>query len=315
MGHGVEEMRAASDPHARRRTFWALLLAACAALVVGTLLASSAASGQEPRDSRVVNGQTVKPGQYRFMASLQFVQPGLTPRQGHFCGGTLIDRDSVLTAAHCVEFLGNGQGQIPVSQVRVAVGDVRLNGGNPQRRAISRIDIDPRYGTGGSPSAYDAAVIRLSRPVSGIPVMRLAGTGTNSLDRAGRKATVTGWGSTELSTVIPVPNEDIYIPNRMQKATVRVVSDAECSRAYPPNGRFAPPFVAQVMVCSSRPAVDTCYGDSGGPMFVDTPRGYRQIGITSYGAGCASAGFPGVYTEVNAPPIISFIQRAAASGL
>jgi secreted trypsin-like serine protease len=73
----------------------------------------------------------------------------------------------------------------------------------------------------------------------------------------------------------------------------------------------------KLMVCAGAERLDTCVGDSGGPLFfrADALRGsrigYRQIGITSFGLGCALAEFPGVYTEVNAPSIRSFIRSAA----
>jgi secreted trypsin-like serine protease len=65
------------------------------------------------------------------------------------------------------------------------------------------------------------------------------------------------------------------------------------------------------MVAAGREGKDTCQGDSGGPMFAKTASGPRQIGITSFGAGCGAQGYPGVYTEVNAASIRSFIIDAA----
>ena len=59
--------------------------------------------------------------------------------------------------------------------------------------------------------------------------------------------------------------------------------------------------------------MDTCRGDSGGPMFVEDASGVRrQIGIISFGYGCGATSFPRVYIEVSAEPIFSFIERAAS---
>jgi secreted trypsin-like serine protease len=91
----------------------------------------------------------------------------------------------------------------------------------------------------------------------------------------------------------------------MQEARVPLVSDASCEGDY--KGAFFP----AVMVCAGEKGMGVCHGDSGGPMWATTSAGRRQIGITSRGIGCATAHNPGVFTEVNAPDIKSFIRRAA----
>jgi secreted trypsin-like serine protease len=65
------------------------------------------------------------------------------------------------------------------------------------------------------------------------------------------------------------------------------------------------------MVSADGTGKDTCQGDSGGPLFAKPSGTFTQIGITSFGAGCA-AGYPAVYTEVNYPGIRSFIVSAAS---
>jgi secreted trypsin-like serine protease len=65
-------------------------------------------------------------------------------------------------------------------------------------------------------------------------------------------------------------------------------------------------------VAAGKKGEDTCFGDSGGPLFDRVSGRYRQIGITSFGYGCATTRFPGVYTEVNAPRVQDFIERATA---
>ncbi len=66
------------------------------------------------------------------------------------------------------------------------------------------------------------------------------------------------------------------------------------------------------MVAAGETGKDTCQGDSVGPMFELVSGQYWQTGITSFGAGCGAAGYPGVYAEVNASSIRNFITNAAS---
>ena len=92
----------------------------------------------------------------------------------------------------------------------------------------------------------------------------------------------------------------------MGEASVPVVSDAYASNVYGPG--FSP----TLMVAAGEAERDTCQGDSGGPMFTLVSGRYRQIGITSFGAGYGADGYPGVYSEVNAPSVRNFMMNAAS---
>ena len=302
-----------------------LMLAVFAAVVVAKLALAGVASAQADDRSgpqpRVVGGTPVPNGKYPFMASLQADVSG-APLPDIFGGGTLIDADSVLTGGHNVEFIGNTTDQDTLSfrEVRVVVGPTVLSSGQGQVRRIaslSDISIHPRLNLNRS-FAYDVAVIDLARPVRGIRPIELAAVGSDAHEEPGRRATVAGWGST-LAAPPDDPEPPVQYPDRMREARVPIVSDQQCARAYnapgiPPEPRVFP----ELMVCAGAEGVDACFGDSGGPMFVTADGGSgqmrrRQIGVTSFGLGCAAEGFPGVYTEVSAPSIGRFI-RSAASG-
>jgi secreted trypsin-like serine protease len=214
----------------------------------------------------------------------------------------LIDRNSVLTAAHCAVYIRR---EIPPKKLRIVVGLTVLNSAQGQTREISgrsAIAIHPRY-HGGKSSAYDAAVIELNRPVGFTPI-ELATAKQNGLENPGRKAHIAGWGNT-IKQTSPYYSEPDSYPNRMHKATVPLVSDARARNIYGPS------YVSSLMVAAGKEGKDACQGDSGGPLWTTTPQGRRQIGITSFGAGCGAQGYPGVYTEVNASSIRSFISEAA----
>jgi secreted trypsin-like serine protease len=267
-----------------------LLAALVTALVVGVgTTVPALAAGDPGSQAKVVGGKGVPDGKYPFVAALLDTRYGSTAREQQFCTGTLIDEDSVLTAAHCVV------GTSP-QPLRVTVGRTVLSSEQGQERAVSAISVHPSY-DGRRSSAYDAAVLELSGPDFATAPVALAAAGNDSLERPGHRARIAGWGKT-----------DGGFPDRMQEASVPVVSDAQADKVY----RRA--FVPALMVAAGKTGVDTCVGDSGGPMFAQTPGGPRQIGITSFGANrCGARGVPGVYTEVNAPSIRNFVTNAAGN--
>ncbi|MBX6765336.1 MAG: serine protease, partial [Rubrobacteraceae bacterium] len=238
--------------------------------------------------SQIVGGKPVPNGKYPFMAVLQV---GVRGGGEALCGGTLIDPDSVLTAAHCV---------VDARSVTLAVGRTVITSRQGRVRRAVAAYVHPRY-DGARDNRYDVAVLKLDRPVRGIKPIRLSTAAQNYLERPGRLLMVAGWGTTR---------ENGSPSDRMRATIVPVVSDAVAKRDYAhegPQARFFP----TLMVAAGRRGRDACQGDSGGPLF-KAGRDPVEVGIVSYGIGCARAHYPGVYTEVNSPGIRSFIVRAAA---
>jgi len=291
-----------------------LLAALALALVVGLGAAVPVLAQDEEGKigPQVVGGTPVPNGKYPFMTSIQADTTNRGGYQEHYCGGTLIDRNSVLTAGHCVEFIGKETNNrtLDYRDVRLVVGVTVLSSDQGRVRRIDRlsdIHIHPKFSR--RTLRYDAAVIKLSRPVKRIAPIALAEVpvGLDNLETPGNLATVTGWGSTVAQPPFG-PGPRPKYPKRMQEADPPLVSDNQCKTTYREEFRRA------LMVCAGDVVLggeDTCQGDSGGPMFVNDSAGERrQIGITSWGFGCAAPGFPGVYAEVNAQPIHDFIVRA-----
>jgi secreted trypsin-like serine protease len=278
---------------------WVILAAFVAALVSLSVFVQSAQPARaqdQHHDNKIVGGTAVPDGKYPFIAALLNTNFGSTTFQQQFCGGTLIDKDSVLTAAHCVF----GESAAPL---RATVGRTVLDSNQGQKRKVSKIFIHPLYNPGQN-DAYDAAVLTLSGNVSGIAPIKLATSNQDFLETPGHNAAVAGWGNT-----IAQPaggSAGSSFPNRMREAQVPLVSDAEAKKVY---GNL---FISPVMVAAGKTGKDTCQGDSGGPMFAKVNSGYTQIGITSWGVGCGAPDFPGVYTEVNNSSTRSFITTAAS---
>lgn len=275
-----------------------------AALVAFTLLGATgdraqAQTSTDEAQSRIVGGTGVPNGKYPFVAALLDKRGSGSAYDRQFCGGTLIDRDSVLTAAHCIE--GSG---IQASDLQVTAGRTVLDSSQGQVRAVSRVDVHPNYSYFSRSQAYDVAVLTLRRPASSIQTIKSATANQNGLETPGRNLTVAGWGNTEQQAASGGGGQNY--PNRMREAQVPVVSDSQARQSYPS-------YASALSVAAGKSGKDSCQGDSGGPLFANTKNGPVQVGITSYGTGCGAPSYPGVYTEVNAPAISNFIASRAAN--
>lgn len=278
-------------------SLWLVISLSLALLAVSFVSVSGARDAHAEEDpeptveGQVVGGKTVPNGKYRFMAALRDVRYGNNAYQQQFCGGTLIDRNSILTAAHCV----SGASPRPL---RVTVGRTLLSSSQGQTRKVSRIFVHPRYSD--RRNAYDVAVIKLKSPVNGIKPIKPAGRKQNFLEKPGRAVIVAGWGATAQSRL------GVSYPNRMHETQIPVRPDSFGRSAF---GSY---YVPRLMVAAGKYGKSACYGDSGGPIFRKVNGSWRQVGITSFGPNrCGSRGYPGVYTEVNNHSIKKFIVKAA----
>lgn len=279
----------------RRSTPFSASARTTAILAVALLTISLAFVGRADAgggaDPQIIGGEPADPGEYPFMAAILNENNTGTDYNKQFCGGSLIDDDWVLTAAHCVEGAA-------ASQLAVAVGRTVLSSNEGQRRAVAAVFVHPDFGepTG---LAHDAALLRLAAPVSIAPIT-LAGAADDGFEAAGTPLTVIGWGSTTAKGRPSYPDE-------LREVVVPAVSDASCSAVY---GKSLD---QPTMLCAGAPGIDSCYGDSGGPLFATSGGTPVQMGIVSWGNGCAKKRFPGVYSEVNNSSIRGWIT--ATSGV
>ncbi|WP_254878840.1 trypsin-like serine protease [Streptomyces sp. NA04227] len=253
-----------------------------AALVFGAAVLSLLAPLSAGAESAVVGGQRVGPGESPWVVALTSRDRFGGRRGGQFCGGVAVARTTVLTAAHCLsgEVLG-----VPLREVRdlrVVAGraDLRMRTGS--ETAVRRASVNPAYDR--STNDGDVAKLELAEPLPASAVIPMARRGDTAY-RVGTAARVYGWGDTS-------GREDY--PDALRGATVRVLPDRACAKAYP--GSVQGRYVAARMLCAGEPGGgrDACQGDSGGPLVA---RG-RLIGLVSWGGGCGSASSPGVYTRI-----------------
>lgn len=271
-------------PHLRAVILPVLALVVVLAAAVSAAEPEGAPAVDEATDPRIVGGIEVDPpGKYPFIVALVFASEPDT-YWGQFCGGTLIDEWWVLTAGHCVSFAAANQAW----EVDVLVGRHDLRFGTDGER-IGVADIFRHPGYDNATLANDLALLRLERAATAGTPIALASNADASLFAPGNMATVIGWGATNGNP----PGTPQY-PDTLREVQVPMVSDEDCAAAYGSD------FILPDQICAGDlvdGGIDSCYGDSGGPLFVDTVGGYLHVGIVSTGEGCALPGFPGIYTR------------------
>ncbi|XP_055055096.1 chymotrypsin-like elastase family member 2A [Misgurnus anguillicaudatus] len=254
-------------------------------IVVASVLISSAfGCGQppiEPVNYLVVNGVEARPHSWPWQISLQVLENGSLI---HYCGGSIIDTNWVMTAAHCIS---------SSLTYRVFVGKHNQSEDEAGSKAISPEKIivhekwDPIMTFEGSGSYR----VKLSEPLTLSDSVQLG-----CIPPAGNvlpnnyTCYVTGWG--RLSTVGP-------LPDTLQQALMPIVDHKTCTQP-----DWWGSFVKKSMVCSGGDGVvAACFGDSGGPLNCKNSNGIWEVhGIASFvsGLGCNTLKKPTVFTRVSA---------------
>jgi len=248
------------------------------------LLSTSAASAGNLRNAkrdlrtRIIGGDKAIEDRYAYAVSL-------SDSYGHFCGGSLIAEDVVLSAAHCDS---SGEGNY-----NAVVGRHAHDDNDGQKLSVKEALPHPDYD--GDTTDNDFMLIFLNESANSNTFVKL--NTDAATPETGAVVTVMGWGDVD-------PSDEQVLSSELMEVEVNVITNEECGASDGDFGSYEDQITSN-MLCAREEGggEDSCQGDSGGPLVIKgaDPNGAddTQVGVVSWGIGCASADYPGVYARIS----------------
>lgn len=246
---------------------------------LGILLLSSSAVSAGTLDTPVVGGTPVPAGEYQDVVAVI--------AQDAMCSGTLIAPDVVLTAGHCIE----------THPIGVIVGSVELARPGGEAIKVKSATAYPSW-----KSSYDVGVLVLEHPASVKPRAIASACSVKEHLKSGADVRVVGFGLTDAAGAgMNTALHQAMLPVHDATCT----ADPACQPNVAPSGEFT----------AGGMGVDSCFGDSGGPLYLSTAHGEALIGVVSRGeyAGGEPCGGGGVYVRADA--VASWIEKTTGRTL
>jgi len=213
----------------------------------------------------------------------------------YFCGATIINNLFILSAAHCSRGWSSPDGP---SDLLIGIGDHDQNStlddfdGITIKASVKQVHVHPGYDD--DTEDLDFSLIELSTPLEFGDILRPICLPEDDLNTyEGDTGTIVGWGLTDYY--------DYDFPDILQETHVTIM-DPTCDD-YHLN-------ITDNMLCASYPERDACYGDSGGSISVVENGVFVQVGVTSWGIGCASEDHPGIYSRVTS--VLKWIHQVCS---
>lgn len=222
------------------------------------MLAGSALE-HDTNNERIINGYAATDGQFPYQVLLRIERD----RSADWCGGSLIAAHWVLSAAHCT---------LRTPRVTMRFGSTQFNGGGIATSS-TRIINHPQFNPTNLNNDISLVHVPARLPLGEfIQTIRLPARHQQSATFAGVVSTASGWGQTANGGMVQA---------RLRYANLRVITNAECSRAFPRGGLI----VASVLCTRGiRGVQGVCGGDSGGPLTIREGGIATQIGVTAFTA-------------------------------
>ncbi|XP_052131416.1 mite allergen Der p 3-like [Frankliniella occidentalis] len=240
-------------------------------------------------EQKIIGGVATSIKNFPYMAAVTMYKGKTYVAQ---CGGSILDKYHILSAAHCFD-----NRNPKAYYIRVGSDYWRYKG---QGSGVKTITVHPKYNK--TIFDYDVAVIKLIKPITinnretkATSIVKL-----NTVTKADTVITLIGWGYTDALHSKP-------IPGTVRSVDIAVTDRSECESDYSDFEKEITPRMICGMTTDGE-AKDSCQGDSGGPVINKATK--QQIGIVSWGMGCAQMGSPGVFTNLANPEIRSFINSA-----
>ncbi|XP_037063436.1 transmembrane protease serine 13 isoform X3 [Peromyscus leucopus] len=230
--------------------------------------------GLRAMTGKIVGGAQTSETKWPWQVSLHF---GST----HICGGTLIDAQWVLTAAHC--FFVTREKVLEGWKVYAGTSNLHQL---PEAASISQIIINGNYTD--EQDDYDIALMRLSKPLTLSAHIHPACLPMHG-QTFGLNETcwITGFGKTK--------ETDEKTSAFLREVQVNLIDFKKCN-----DYSVYDSYLTPRMMCAGdlRGGRDSCQGDSGGPLVCEQNNRWYLAGVTSWGTGCGQRNKPGVYTKV-----------------
>jgi secreted trypsin-like serine protease len=232
----------------------------------------------------IVGGKLAVPYSWPWQVAL--FKKARSGKSSFYCGGSVIANQWVITAGHCC------YDDPDPSKYTVKLGVYNLTSNNePGEQVVDVVEVhvNPQY----KPvrTDFDITLLKLANPVTftdHISPVCLPYQ-DQDLPPVGTNLVVTGWGSIK---------EDGRISESLREVLVPLVNQSLCDEDYGPKK-----IDNDNMFCAGLQGggKDSCQGDSGGPVtYLDNVTNcFIQVGVVSWGDGCAESGHPGVYSRTS----------------